>query len=290
MFSADRAGKPPLAVATASLCRRSRRAGGVHAGPDLECAARLGVVSVPGRSGGGSLQPARAGFDARRRRAVPAAVDMAAVGRVRVRRAAPGTGRQRALAPRMPGGAADHLLHADLAAEPGAVSLGRTRLSDAAAAARRRHRPPPAEPPMARGDRGCCRPRCGVRRQRGTVQLAAAGDRRFSARQGPRSGRGRLDFAAPRARQAGPARSAGAGRRGDAVARCRKDRLCLRRPGAGYLPRQRSTGIRDHRTGCRLCRRGCPDRCPRYLAGHNRRPVWQTFRFDRYLGAGHGAA
>ena len=69
--SADRKGKPPLAVATASLCRRSRRAGGVHAGPDLECAARLGVVSVPGRSGGGSLQPARAGLDARRRCAIP---------------------------------------------------------------------------------------------------------------------------------------------------------------------------------------------------------------------------
>ncbi len=179
-LSVDRAGKSPLAVATASLCRRSRRAGDVHAGPDLECAARLGVVSVPGRSGGGSLQPARAGFDARRRGAVLAAVDMAAVGRVRVRRAAPRTGRQRALAPGMPGGAADHLLHADLVVEPSAVSLGGARLSDAAAAARRRDRPWPVEPTVACGDRGRCRPRCGVRRQRGTVQLAAADDRAIS--------------------------------------------------------------------------------------------------------------
>ncbi len=72
---------------------------------------------------------------------VSAAVDLVAVDRVRVQCAAPGTGRQRTLAPGMPGGAADHLLHADLAAEPGAVSLGRTRLSDAVAAARRRDRP-----------------------------------------------------------------------------------------------------------------------------------------------------
>jgi hypothetical protein len=289
-FSADRAGKPPLAVATASLCRRSRRAGDIRAGPVLECAARLGVVSVPGRSGGGSLPPAGAGFDARRRRLVSVAVDLVAVGRVRVRRAAPGTGRQKTLAPGMPGGAADCFLHADLAAEPGAVSLGGARLSDAAAAARRCYRPARAEPPVARGDRSCCYPRRGVRRQRGTVRLAAADDRRFSARQGPRSGRSRLDFAAHGACRKGTARPAGAGRRGDAVARCRKDRLCLRRPGAGCLPRQRSTGIRDHRTGCRLCRHGCADRCPRHLAKRNRRPLWQAFRFDRRFDAGHSAA
>ena len=93
-----------------------------------------------------------------------------------------------------------------------------------------------------------------------------------------------------RARQAGPARSAGSGGCSDPMARCRKDRLCLRRPGARHLPRQRSTGIWDHRAGCRLCRRGCPDRCPWYLAGRNRRPLWQPFRFDRHPGAGDGAA
>ncbi len=225
--------------------------------------ARLGLVSVSGRPCGGSLQPAGpvltlaggalfllpwiwlplivCGFDALRRGPADRGSWLL------VCLAAP----------------AHCLFHAGLVVEPGAVSLGRTRLPDAAAVARRRHRPPreAAADGLSRPERSSSSvrrssaARCGSTGCRvvignfrpGKDPALAAVD--WTSLRQELAERGLLDrpglvVAATRWLDAGKIDYALGGR---------VPVICLG---------QRSTRIRDHRAGCRSCRRGCPDRCP----------------------------
>ena len=109
--SLNRAPQPPLAVTAAALCRRLRRTGPVSAGADLECAARLGLVFVSGRARRRSSLPVRAIGGDWRRGPLLSAVDLAAAGHVRSGRVAPRPLGSKPLAARLPGGAADRLLH-----------------------------------------------------------------------------------------------------------------------------------------------------------------------------------
>ena len=89
----------------------------------------------------------------------------------------------------------------------------------------------------------------------------------FSGAPRPDDGRCRLDLTLRRACGAGAARSLAARRRGDALARCREDRLRTRRPHARLVPRSGPASIRDCSTASGVRRLGCADHCSAHHAG-----------------------
>ena len=110
--SGDRATQPSLAQAAAPLPRRSRRAGDLSAGADLERPTRVGLVPVPGQPRGRFAPPVRAAIGDRRPGRISPSVDLGAPDVVRLSRVAP-----RALQTRS-AGSLSVLLHRQLCCSP----------------------------------------------------------------------------------------------------------------------------------------------------------------------------
>ena len=200
---------PPVASYALALRGRDGCRGDVPARDRVERAARVGVVCISGRQGAAAgYRPLGAARRARRTGHIPAALAMAAAGRLSRQGARQGSGRRSPLDDGLPGDRPDRCVHGSFPHRRSHfLSLGGSGISHALPAAGRRgcrgrRDPKPLRAGVADRDRSVVGRRARCRRgnelsplahdrraERENRSLSAAGERRLDGSSGPSSRR-----------------------------------------------------------------------------------------------------